>query len=199
MQQLCTAALLISLLIGFSRADAYSAEATAPLTAGGFTLNSSIEDYEFDDRGNYLYEVIVTGIKGFRKGFITYGTCHSPGKILRIKLKYEDRSASFFNELLSRYRAEFGDNPAFDGDPFGNVKNWKWSFADDEGRRVNLELQHNLRDSDESIGNMVKLSMPELMNEERRCFNKLHDSDDDSSPKRSGGGESVDWEALIPN
>lgn len=199
MQQLSTAALFICLLIGFSRTDAHSAESAPPLTAGGFTLNSSIEGYEFDDQGNYLHEVIVEGPEGFRKGFITYGTCHSPGKILRIKLKYEDRSASFFDELLTRYREKFGAKPAFDGDPFGSVKSWKWSLTDAEGRRVNLELQHNLRDSDESIGNMVKLSMPELMNEERRCFNRLHDSDDDSPDNRSDNEESVDWELLIPN
>jgi len=198
MKQLPRAALVISLLISFSLTDAQSEETTPPLSAGGFTLNSSIENYEFEHLGNYLDEVIFTGLKGFRKGFITYGTCQSPGKILRIKLKYQEKSTSFFNDLLTRYREKFGDNPSFDGDPFGNVKSWKWSFIDEQGRRINLELQHNLRDTDESIGNMVKLSMPELMNEERLCFNRLHDNDDDSVTKPSEGPDHFDWDALIP-
>ncbi len=194
-----TMILAASLILSLNPTGVISAEPIIPKSAGGFALNSSIEDYQIDDRGNYLHEVIITDLAGFRKGFITYGTCHAPGKILRIKLKYEDRSTSFFNELLKRFREKFGDNPHFDGDPFGNVKNWKWSFTDEQGRRVTLELQHNLKDTDESIGNMVKLSMPELMNEESRCFNRLIDRDAEANKKPSGSADTVDWEQLIPD
>lgn len=190
--------LAAGLILGFNLSDAFSTEERIPQRVGGFALNSSIDDYQIEDRGNFLNEVIFTDLEGFRKGFITYGTCHAPGKILRIKLKYEDRSASFFDELLGRYRERFGDNPIFEGDPFGNVKSWKWSFTDEKGRRINLELQHNLRDTDESIGNMVKLSMPELMSEERRCFNRRNERDEETVQNRSESEASVDWELLIP-
>ena len=100
----------------------------APTTAGGFSLNTPIENYPIENYANYLNEVIVTNLDGFRKGFITYGTCRNPGKILRIKLKYNDRSFKFFQELLKRYKNEFGAKPKFSGDQFGNVKSWKWSF-----------------------------------------------------------------------
>ena len=169
-----------------------AAESTAPSSVGGFTLDRSVEEFPVEGYAYYLNEMIYTDLKGYRKAFITYGACRNKGKILRIKLKYENKSFDFFKELLSRYREKFGTKPKFSGDQFGNVRAWKWSFTDDQGRRVNLELQHNLRDDEESIGNMVKLSLPDLMNEERRCFNELHD------PEEEATGE-ADWEDLIPN
>ena len=169
-----------------------AAESKVPSSVGGFTLDRSVEEYPVEGYPYYLNEMIYTDLKGYRKAFITYGACRNKGKILRIKLKYENKSFDFFKELLSRYREKFGTKPKFSGDQFGNVRAWKWSFTDDQGRRVNLELQHNLRDDEESIGNMVKLSLPDLMNDERRCFNELHD------PEEEVTGE-ADWEDLIPN
>lgn len=188
---------VLGLIVTLNHTGGYAAGSTVPSTAGGFSLDRLIGDYDVENHASYLNEVIITDLKGFRKGFITYGTCQSPGKILRIKLKYDNRSQDFFNELLQRYRQKFGDKPVFSGDPFGNVKSWKWSFTDEQGRRVNLTLQHNLRDTDESIGNMVKLSMPGLMDEERLCFNKLYDAD--GSDKEPADQKNPDWQVLIPN
>ena len=181
----------ITLLLGQAAQSAAAAPST-PLSVGGFTLDKSIEEYPVEGHAYYLNEIIYLDLKGYRKAFITYGACRNKGKILRIKLKYDDGSFEFFEELLSRYRQKFGAKPRFSGDQFGNVRAWKWSFTDDQGRRVNLELQHNLRDDEESIGNMVKLSLPDLMNDERRCFNELHDSG-------GGAAEEAGWEDLIPN
>ena len=167
-----------------------------PSSVGGFTLDKSINDYPMESHANYLNEVIVTDLNGFRKAFITYGTCRNPDKILRIKLKYRDKSFDFFKELLKRYRDKFGDKPKFSGDQFGNVKSWKWSFTDERGRRVTLQLQHNLKDDEESIGNMVKLSLPDLMDDERHCFNERHDKDSETGLKNS---TETDWKNLIPN
>ncbi|NNK12715.1 MAG: hypothetical protein HKP52_00585 [Desulfofustis sp.] len=181
----------MTMIIGLAPLPA-AAASTAPSSVGGFILDRSIEEYPVEGHANYLSEVIFTDLKGYRKAFITYGACRNKGKILRIKLKYENRSFDFFKELLSRYREKFGGKPKFSGDQFGNVRAWKWSLTDDQGRRVNLELQHNLRDDEESIGNMVKLSLPDLLNDERLCFNELHDSAERTSEK-------ADWEDLIPN
>ena len=171
-------------------------EQIIPSIAGGFTLNSSIEDYDLESYDNYLREVIVTNLEGYHKGFITYGTCENQGKILRIKLKYENRSSDFFKELLKRYKNTFGSKPKFSGDQFGNVKSWKWSFTNEQGQQVTLVLQHNLKDSDESIGNMVKLSLPDLMNAERQCFNKIHFKKETKDAKQTGINS--DWGQLIP-
>ena len=51
----------------------------------------------------------------------------------------------------------------------------------------------------ESVGNMVKLSMPDLMNDERLCFNKRHRSKNTTNTSQSESSESVDWQDLIPN
>ena len=167
---------------------------STPSTAGGFTLNSSVDDYKIESQGHYLDEIIVSDIEGFRKGFITYGTCENPRKILRIKLKYDDRSYKFFQTLLKRYKELFGNKPKFSGDRFGNVKSWKWTFVNKDNQRVTLTLQHNLKDTDESIGNMVKLSLPDEMNAERECFNKTY------TPKSAKPAQSAEpnWEILIP-
>lgn len=181
----------ITVIIGLPPLSAVAAP-TAPSSVGGFTLNQSIEEYPVESQANYLTEVIVKDVPGYRKAYITYGTCKNPGKILRIKLKYEDKSFDFFKELLSRYREKFGAKPKFSGDQFGNVRAWNWSFKDEQGQRVKLQLQHNLRDDEESIGNMVKLSLPDLMDEERHCFNELHAPEGETA-------EEAGWEDLIPN
>jgi len=171
---------------------------TVPSSAGGFTLNKTIEEYGIQGNGHYLGEVIVSATNGFRKGFITYGTCDKPGGIVRIKLKYEDRSYALFEKLLERYKVQFGKKPKFSGDRFGNVKSWKWAFTNSDGQRVNLVLQHNLKDTDESIGNMVKLSLPDQINSERECFNKTLD-EESSQSSTSATGTDIDWEALLPH
>lgn len=190
-------ALLPSLIISLSiMSTPAAAQQTAPSTAGGFTLNSPISDYTIERHENYLSEVIITDLKGFRKGFITYGTCENPGRILRIKLKYHDRSYKFFEELLERYKQSFGEKPKFSGDRFGNVKSWKWEFVNKDSHRVTLVLQHNLKDTDESMGNMVKLSMPELMDSERLCFNESIENK--GADSKQGQEKDIEWEILIP-
>ena len=198
MKRMTGTTMALGLILFFLITASSAADRAAPSAVGGFTLNSSIDDYQTENHLNYLSEVIYTDLQGFRKGFITYGTCQNKRKILRIKLKYEDGSQDFFSELLQRYKKAFGDNPSFSGDPFGNVKSWKWSFSNEQGQRVTLELQHNLKDTDESIGNMVKLSMPDLMDEERRCFNQLHDTDDNGPAAQAAEKEHLDWSLLIP-
>ena len=59
---------------------------------------------------------------------------------------------------------------------------------------VTLVLQHNLKDSDESVGNMLKLGLPDLMNAERTCFNKALSQNSDSDVPES----ETDWAKLIP-
>lgn len=188
-------AIHILILLLLAPLAAESAESTVPSSAGGFSLNTKIDTYGVSGYENYLKEIILTDLDGFHKGFITYGTCQRPGEILRIKLKYRDRSNQFFEELLKKYRQSFGQKPKFVGDQFGNVRGWKWSFTNKDGQRVTLELQHNLKDSDESIGNMLKLSLPELMNEERLCFNEAHPEDQE---KEKTTDSEPDWDVLVP-
>ena len=167
-----------------------------PLSMGGFTLNTPIESYDITMYDNFLKEELVTDIEGFYKGFISYGTCKQPGNIIRIKLKYKDKSYQFFEELLKKYNDKFGSKAKYEGDSFGNVKAWKWSFSNEAGRRVTLVLQHNLKDTDESIGNTVKLSLPDELAAERKCFNEIGYRQQEETKKE----ESIrDWETLLPH
>lgn len=182
-------------LIALSTAVLAATGPQRPLSAGGFTLGTSIKDYSFISRDNFVKEVIVTDIKGFRKGFVMYGTCERPGEILRIRLKYTDKSYHFFEKLLEQYKNKFGSKPKFVGDSFGHVKAWKWIFTADDGKRVSLILQHNLKNADESIGNMLKLGLPDQLIAERECSNRI-----DSQTQKSISEELLtpEWDLLLP-
>ena len=183
------------MLIAVSTAGLATAETLRPLSAGGFTLGTSINDYSFNSRDNFVKEVIVTDIIGFRKGFVTYGTCERPGVILRIRLKYTDKSYHFFEKLLKQYKNKFGAKPKFVGDSFGHVKAWKWVFTAEDGKRVSLTLQHNLKNADETIGNMVKLGLPDQLNAERECSNNV-----DTQTQKDVPEELLmpGWDVLLP-
>ena len=153
-----------------------------PHEINGFKLGSSIEEYDFITYRNFLKDVIVEDIGGFRKGVISYGVCDRPGEVIRIKMKYRDSSHKFYKQLLKRYKEKFGKPDEFTGDTFGIVLEWKWRFTDKDNNYITLTLQHNLKDVDQNIGNMVKLTMPDRIKAERLCFNKKCDKTKNDCP-----------------
>ena len=166
-----------------------------PHEINGFKLGSSIEEYDFITYRNFLKEVIVEDIGGFRKGTISYGVCERPGEIVRIKMKYKDSSRKFYKELLKRYKEKFGKPDEFAGDSFGIVMEWKWRFTDQDNNYITLSLQHNLKNTDQNIGNMVKLTMPDRIKAERVCFNKQCEEKKTECPLSM---QSEGWDNLIP-
>jgi hypothetical protein len=117
-----------------------------------------------------LHEVEILPTPGFKSGLVAFGTCREPRSILRIKLKYEDGGIEFFEELLRRFKTRFGDPTEYQGDPFRVFISWKWSFSDAQANRISLTLQHNIQDEEEKIGNAVKLSLHNGLEEDARCF-----------------------------
>jgi len=173
----------------------------APTEVGGFKLGSSIEEYEFISYRNFLKQVVIDKIPGFRKGVIEYGVCDRPGEIVKIKLKYLDTSESFFKKLLKHYKKKFGEPDEFVGDSFGIVKAWKWHFKDNNGSRVTMILQHNLKNPNEVTGNMVKLYMPDQIEAERKCFNKtcsLHTTEAFKKVQDQLELDETSWQQMIP-
>ena len=178
--------------------------AEMPTRIGGFALNTDVEQYQDQLKPETtlpirfmeaIKEVEIRHSPGFKSGYIAYGTCAAPGKIVRIKLKYQDRSKDFYEKLLESYRQKFG-RPQWLGDPFHVVSTWKWSFGEGE-QEVDLYLQHNLSDKDEKYGNSVKLTMVNMVEREMACFVKQNPdfrSDDSSVVK----GAKVEWEDLLP-
>ena len=101
---------------------------------------------------------------------IAYATCAAPGQIARIKLKYKDSSKAFFEKLIKKIKKKYGEPDQYRGDPFHILISWKWSFVDDDGNRISLTVQHNSMDTEEKMGNAIKLTSSNLIEEDQRCF-----------------------------
>ncbi len=170
-----------------------------PHEIGGFRLGEDITEYSEIEYSNYLKEVVVTDWYGFRNGIISYGICAFPGRIVRISMKYEDSSKDFFDELLKKYRDKFGKPSIWGGDAFGILSKWKWVFTDENNLRVNLILQHNLKNDNENIGNMVKLYYPDREREERICFiEQCEINKSEEQQKQILERKEKNWDYLIP-
>ncbi len=183
--------------------------AQAPHQVGGFVLGKHISEYkEFLKMDSmmpmrnrtFIHEVEVAELEGYKSGLIWVGNCADPGRIVRIKLKYIDSSRRFYNELLKRYKKGFGEPSEWRGDPFHIVIAWKWSFVDANNKTISLILQHNTKDEEEKIGNSVKLTIWDLINEEQRCAEQKSADMQKSSRKKERGekSKSIDWDRLIP-
>lgn len=171
----------------------------APSEIAGFRLGEDITEYPDIEYSNYLKEVIITDWYGFRKGIISYGLCVHPGEIVKIALKYEDSSKAFFKKLMKEFKKKYGKPTEWKGDAFGIMHVWKWVFIDENNRRVNLLLQHNLQNHNENIGNVVKLSYPERAEEERLCFiQQCAINKTEGDKKRLAERKEPNWEYMIP-
>lgn len=177
-----------------------SAEVTAPTEIAGIHLGSNVLDYPHITQTNFMKEVVVTNWHGFRKGVISYGVCKYKDQILKIDMKYEDKSESFYKKLLKKYRKKFGKPDAFEGDSFGVMRIWKWRFLDADNNHITLALQYNRKNSNETLGSMVKLSMPKRIVEERKCFMTMCDEQNKyrKTKHRRTDDLAPSWEELIP-
>ena len=199
--QLKSFAILFTLLIVITITPVWAEEKETPLGVGGFKLGTSIDEYEFISYKNYLKQVVIDKYPGFRKGVVEYGVCERPGEIVKIKLKYQDSSRKFYKKLLKRFKKKFGKPDEFAGDSFGIVACWKWYFVDKDGNRVSLLLQHNLKNTNEVIGNMVKMQYPDRVEAERKCFNKAcetHNPDAFNKIQNPPEPDKDTWQSLIP-
>jgi hypothetical protein len=154
--------------------------AEPPTQVAGITLGASISQYDNLIRkdsimpirhSEYLSEAETQYLEGYKNGYIVFGTCREPGRIIRIKLKYAHSDRAFFDELLERFKQKFGKPAEWKGDPFQTLITWKWSFTDKNNNRINMILQHYSGDDEEyTSGNSLRLSMPTLMENERKCY-----------------------------
>ncbi len=151
----------------------------APHQIGVFVLNqniSELKEYVIMETAlpirhmENIEEVEVKPIKGIKSGLIAYVTCSAPGHIVRIKLKYKDPSKKFYEELLKQIKKKFGKPDEYRGDPFHIVISWKWSFVDKDNQRITMNLQHNSMDTEEKIGNSIKLTNRSLIEEDLNCY-----------------------------
>lgn len=200
------------IIMAFLTPTGLAAAAEAPRHLGGFVLGEPIESYrEMVDMDTclhvrymeYIQEAEIGRLPGFRSGLIGFGTCADNGRVLRIKLKYEDGSKAFFNEMMKRLRQRFGEPDEYRGDPFHVLVAWKWSFEDEAGNRISLTMQHNAKDTDQKMGNAIKLALLSQIEKERACFEAKRPhrgADGGGRPgKGKGGGYGADdWKRFVP-
>lgn len=186
----------------------FSAQAQdIPLCLAGITLGADISTvhgkYDMSSDITLARERHVNEVKlwpqfvpGIRSGTVAYTNCEQKGRIVRIKLRFDDPSRSFFNDLLRRYRNNFGKPEEWRGDPFQRVISWKWSFVDDSGQRVGLELTHSM-DEEFKMGNSVKFTLRSLWDEEAACFWATSETTGmrEALPTPRGA---LDYQQLIP-
>jgi hypothetical protein len=179
--------------------------AETPSQIAGFQLGADISAYK--NRvdltsalpiryAESISEVQIKQTDLLANGLIAYGTCTAPGKVLRIKLKYADSSREFYDNLLARIQKKYGKPDEWRGDPFHIVIAWKWSFVDKSKNHISLILQHNRQDTDEKIGNSIKLTLIDAVDRERQCYEKSHP--EVREPQSEKTAVQLDWDLLVP-
>lgn len=169
----------------------------APTSIAGISLDknynnirSMLDIDSIDSQWNedYLKRIEVMPLEGYRSGYIVVGTCQRKDTILKIKLNYKDDSVKFYNKLYNRITKLYGKPIDWRGNPFGTLKVWKWSFKDSNGN-ITLILHHFSGEDDSMTqGNSIKISRPEMINDERLCWEKNHpDSNINSIPAKIKG------------
>jgi len=169
---------LVTIIVFLSSAGTCFA-ADAPHQVAVFKLDGNIadvKDYVIMETAlpiRYLEnieEVEIKSIAGFKSGLIAYATCAAPGHIVRIKLKYEDSTQKFFEKLLKQIEQKYGKPDEYRGDPFHIFISWKWSFIDTDKNLISMTLQHNSMDTEEKMGNAIKLTMTSLIDKDQDCY-----------------------------
>jgi hypothetical protein len=158
--------------------------AEAPRKIAGFVLGNDISQFKDLVRMDsalpirhmeYVTEVETKKIEGYKNGYVFFGTCAQPGRILKVKLKYEIPDRWFFDELLDRFKKKFGQPSEWKGDPFQSLIAWKWSIKDTQKNTISMILQHYSGDDEEfTAGNSLRITMRGLIDQERQCFEKKH-------------------------
>jgi hypothetical protein len=183
----------------------------APNKIGGLVLGDQIAVYldlvrmetanPIRDQ-QYLRVVAIKDLEGYKSGTVAFGNCASPGRIVKIKLKYEYSDKKFYEALLDRFKKRFGEPDKWRGDPFHVIIAWKWSFRDKNNNKISLTLQHS-RDEDYKWGNSVKLTNTTLVEKERNCYRQKHQGKTGSQKGKSSAKrkklKEEDYQRFIPD
>lgn len=185
--------------------------ANAPIGIGGFVLGENIESYR--DKLNmetarpiryqeYLHEVEIKPVPGFKSGTVWYNAISTPNRIVRIKLKYEDSRKEFFDALLKRFEKRFGKPREWRGDCFNIFISWKWSLVDLQNNQLSMIIQHNIKDPSKKMGNNIKLTRWDLIDAERRIFEQKYPERNQEKQGKTDKFKKMapkDWDRLIPH
>lgn len=150
-----------------------------PLTLAGVTLGEDVKKFTaYCDMQHaspmpdapFLNEAHLKAdsVAGIRGGSLTYANCSEIGKVVRIKLKFHDRSQKLFHELLDKYTDAYGKADSYQGDAFRNVIAWQWNFNEGD-EKVTLMLMWS-REKELRPGVSIKMTLASMLDKEYECF-----------------------------
>lgn len=168
---------------------------SAPLEIAGVKLGEDKSAYEdkidavshlTDISHPYVTVAALKPVPGYRSGYVAYGNCAAKGRIVRVKMNYEDGSKEFFEKILAALKKRHGEPREWRGNPFGSLRVWKWTLTDPAEGEISMVLQHYAGD-DESFtrGNSIRLTASRLMKAEQECYRAVRPSMSDA-PKLQG-------------
>lgn len=141
----------------------------------------------------YMSRAKLKKTMGIKSGYVEYGTCTEPSRILRVKLKYKDDSLDFFAELLKAMVAKYGKPVEWRGNASGTVKGYKWSNTI-EGQQVNITLIRSVSDdTNYTKGNSIRVSLPKGIEAEAKCAGK-----EKPNKKKPYGPKNPDMTWFLP-
>lgn len=153
-------------------------QAGAPRSIAGLSLGEDMSSFkESLDMGSdqtiwnqdWFSRVEIKPLPGFQGGYLIYGNCTAPGRVVRIKLKYADDSLGFFDRLHEALQARYGRGE-WRGDPFGTLRTWKWGFKDEHGDSISLILEsYTGEEENYTPGNSIRLANRSAMLREKTC------------------------------
>ena len=157
---------------------------TPPTSLAGITLGDAATNYKGRinpskarplDAAPWLRRMPVAGDKFFSGGYVLVGTCAAPGRVVRVKMRYQDDSLDFFRKISGEMLGRYGDPAEYKGELDGRVMGNKWGFSDPWLRPVSLILQRTEgQDPELGAGTTVKLTNWGLLEAERACWQERH-------------------------
>ncbi len=130
----------------------------------------------------YLTRVNVKPTKGFKGGYVLFGNCAAPGRIVRIKFKYRGKDMKFFKARLAALVKRCGEPKVLHPDADG-YQGRRWLFGPQKSLAVALLLERYEGDGlDVTQGNSIRLTNNVFLGEERACWEAKHKNDPEVQP-----------------
>ncbi len=145
----------------------------------------------------YLTRANILPTKGYRGGYVLFGNCANPGKIVRIKLKYKDKKPGLFQTLGKTLTTRYGDPKPLMSDQGGLYLGMAWKFGDHKIGVTALLLEHSAGDDAESSeGNSIRLTDNALLDQEQACYEANRKKEPEPQPAFPLFEINDDW--LLP-
>jgi hypothetical protein len=199
-------ACLVILTAVFAAAAAHAQTAAAPREVAGIALGADVKDLasRLDltkavplwDKP-YLTRANIQPTKGFRSGYVLFGNCANPGRVVRVKLKYADKDPSFFRNTGRTLTSRYGDPKPLMSDQGSLYLGMAWKFGTLKTGVTALLLEHAAGDDPEDTeGTSIRLTDNSMLSLEQECYEKTRQKEPHVQPSFPLFEITEDW--LLP-